>query len=139
MQAMAVLGSSTGIDLGQIGDLAGEGELGVVVGGGEGSVIGGGGEGDAGDGGEQERGDSCKSPSSPYPRHSSTSQHRFAAIAGGGEAGDVIATGGGGVSGGAELLGALRTEEPTDKGALEPVTAVLRRGVGGNGFELQAL
>jgi hypothetical protein len=109
--------------------------------GGEGGVVGVGSEGDAGGGGEQERGDSCKSSSSPSPRNSSTSQRCFAAfrvhLAGGGEAGDVdaagggggasVATGGGGVSGDAELLGPLRIDEPADNGAMEPITAVLRR------------
>ncbi len=59
------------------------------------------------------------------------------AAGGGGAAG--VATGRGSVSGGAELLGALRTDEPTDSGALEPIMAVCSGGVGGDGFELQVL
>jgi hypothetical protein len=47
------------------------------------------------------------------------------AAGGGGAAG--VTTGGSSVSVGAELLDTLRTHEPTDSGALEPVTAVLRR------------
>jgi hypothetical protein len=47
------------------------------------------------------------------------------AAGGGGVAG--VSTGRGSVSGGAELLGALRADEPTDSDTLEPVMAVLRR------------
>ncbi len=86
----------------------------------------------------QERGDSCKSPSSPSPRSNSTSQRRFAALhirlAGGGEAGGDVSVGGGGgasmVTGGCAgvvggLLEALAAGKPADSGALGPVVAAL--------------
>jgi hypothetical protein len=88
----------------------------------------------------QERGDSCKSPSSPSHRSNSTSQRRFAALrvrlAGGGEAGGDVSVVGGGGSGGvvrgscAGVIGgfleALAAGKPADSGALEPVVAALR-------------
>jgi hypothetical protein len=67
-------GSAGVADRDGVGDVGGDGELGAVAGGGEGSVVGVTGEGDAGGRGEQERGDSCKSPSSPSTRNSSTSK-----------------------------------------------------------------
>jgi hypothetical protein len=101
--------------------------------------------GEAGEGDVQERGDSCKSPSSPSSRNSSTSQRRFAAfrvrLAGGGEAEGELTAGGGGGAGvgtgggagggsvgrGAEFLGMLEVVKPVDSGALRPKTAALRR------------
>ncbi len=112
--------------------------------------------GEAGEGDVQERGDSCKSPSSPSPRNSSTSQRRFAAfrvrLAGGGEAEGELTAGGGGGAGagacggavgigggsvgggsvgrGAAFLGALEVRKPVNSGvgsgALGPETAALR-------------
>jgi hypothetical protein len=51
-----------------VGGLSGAGELSVVASGDKGDVIRVDGEGDAGGGGEQERGDSCKSPPFPPPQ-----------------------------------------------------------------------
>jgi hypothetical protein len=103
------------------------------------------GSGEAGEGDVQERGDSCKSPSSPSSRNSSTSQRHFTAfrvrLAGGGKAegeltagdggGAGVGTGGGagGVSkgGGVEFLGMLEVVKPVDSCTLGPETAALRR------------
>jgi hypothetical protein len=114
----------------------------------DGVAVGDAGSGEAGEGGVQERGDNCKLPSSPSPRNRSTSQRRFAAfrvrLAGGGEAAGELAAGGdggagvdtdsgagdicgGGVGGGAEILGALAVDKPADGGAVESETAALRR------------
>jgi hypothetical protein len=61
------------------------------------------GSGEAGEGDVQENGDSCKLPSSPSPRNSSTSQRHFAAfrvrLAGGGEAEGALTAGSGGGTG----------------------------------------
>jgi hypothetical protein len=94
-------------------------------------------------GGVHERGDSCKSLSSPSPHNRSTSRRHFAAfrvrfsgggeaggeltVGGGGGAGEVIGGGVGGIGGGAECLGTLRVDKPADSGALEHKMAALQR------------
>jgi hypothetical protein len=106
------------------------------------------GSGEVGEGDVQERGDSCKSPSSPSPRNSFPSQRSFTAfcvrLAGEGEAEGELTAGGGGGAGvdtgggaggvgggsvgrGAEFLGALEVGKPVDSGALGPETAALQR------------
>ncbi len=113
-----------------VGGLGSAGEPGIAIDGGEGGdvmVRFVDGEGGVGGGGVLERGDSCKSPSSPSHRSNSTLQRRFAALrvrlAGGGEAGVISG-----------FLEALAASKPADSGALEPVAAALRQRRRRRGF-----